>query len=208
MKLIEMKVETYLEELASKSPAPGGGSVSAVSGAQGIGLAIMVMRLTLGKEKYADSQQLCEEKIAEASMLLEAFENAIDEDTQAYNKVSEAFRMPKSSDEEKAKRSLEIRKATLEATEVPFKIMKLAAKSILLLKEINGKVNNNAASDLGVAADTLWAAFRGAWLNVKINLPGLKDESKEKYFKEEANKLFEHTAETTSSIYCEIEERI
>ena len=177
MKLVDMTVRDYLDLLKSDAPAPGGGSVSALSAAQGVGLVAMVADLTIGREKYAEYEQVCKEAKEEALKLYEALVAAIDEDTEAFNKVSAAYKMPKDTDEQKAARSAAIREANVGATEVPFETLKLCLAGLKVTETMVGKSNPNAASDLGVAALNLMAGIRGAWLNVKINLPGIKDEA-------------------------------
>ena len=113
MKLAEMKVNEYLDVLKSDAPAPGGGSASALAAAQGVGLVCMVCDLTLGKEKYAEHQEVCTEAKEKAADLYSKLVAAIDKDTEAFNLVSAAFKMPKGTDEEKAARSKAIADGTL-----------------------------------------------------------------------------------------------
>ena len=172
-----MTVNDYLDLLKSDAPAPGGGSVSALSAAQGVGLVAMVADLTIGREKYAEYEEVCKAAKEEALKLYSAFAEGIDKDTEAFNKVSAAYKLPKNTDEEKAARSAAIREANIGATEVPFETVKLCLEGLKVTETMVGKSNPNAASDLGVAALNLMAGIRGAWLNVKINLPGIKDEA-------------------------------
>ncbi len=176
MKLVDLTVKDYLDVLKSDAPAPGGGSVSALSAAQGVGLVAMVADLTIGKEKYAEYEEVCKAAKEEALKLYAALVEGIDKDTEAFNKVSAAYKMPKESDEEKAARSAAIRAANVGATEVPFETVNLCLEGLKITETMVGKSNPNAASDLGVAALNLLAGIKGAWLNVKINLPGIKDE--------------------------------
>ena len=177
MKLVDMTVKDYLDLLKSEAPAPGGGSVSALSAAQGVGLVAMVADLTIGREKYAEYEEVCKVAKEEALKLYSAFIEGIDKDTEAFNKVSAAYKLPKNTDEEKAARSAAIREANVGATEVPFETVKLCLDGLKITETMVGKSNPNAASDLGVAALNLLSGIRGAWLNVKINLPGIKDEA-------------------------------
>ena len=177
MKLVDMTVKDYLDLLKSDAPAPGGGSVSALSAAQGVGLVAMVADLTIGREKYAEYEEVCKVAKEEALKLYSAFIEGIDKDTEAFNKVSAAYKMPKDTDEQKAERSAAIREANVGATEIPFETVELCLAGLKVTETMVGKSNPNAASDLGVAALNLMAGIRGAWLNVKINLPGIKDEA-------------------------------
>ena len=172
-----MTVKDYLDLLKSDAPAPGGGSVSALSAAQGVGLVAMVADLTIGREKYAEYEEVCKVAKEEALKLYSAFIEGIDKDTEAFNKVSAAYKLPKNTDEEEAARSAAIREANVGATEVPFETVKLCLDGLKITETMVGKSNPNAASDLGVAALNLLSGIRGAWLNVKINLPGIKDEA-------------------------------
>ena len=172
-----MTVKDYLDLLKSDAPAPGGGSVSALSAAQGVGLVAMVADLTIGREKYAEYEEICKAAKEEALKLYAELVAGIDKDTEAFNKVSAAYKLPKNTDEEKAARSAAIREANVGATEVPFETVKLCLEGLKITETMVGKSNPNAASDLGVAALNLLAGIRGAWLNVKINLPGIKDEA-------------------------------
>lgn len=177
MKLIDLKLNEYLDILLSDAPAPGGGSVSALAGAQAAALIGMVCDLTIGKEKYADCQEICEDAKEKIEDLYKGFAEAIDKDTDAFNLVATAFKMPKSTDEEKAARKRAIAAGTLEATKVPFSVMEMAAEGLKVAEAMYGNFNSNAASDFGVAVLNLMTCMKGAWLNVKINLPGVKDEN-------------------------------
>ncbi len=204
MKLIDMQVKEYLDVLKSDAPAPGGGSVSALAGAQGAALFIMVADLTIGKEKYADWQEVCKAAKEKGAALYEELTAAVDKDTEAFNLVSAAFKMPKETDEEKAARKQAIADGTLVATEVPFRTMQLGYEGLMTARTMIGKSNPNAASDLGVAILNLTACIKGAWLNVKINLPGVKDEAKAKYYAQEGQKMFDEADKIASSLYNEV----
>lgn len=204
MKLVEMKVNEYLDVLKSDAPAPGGGSVSALAGAQGVGLFMMVCDLTLGKEKFADYQEICAQAKKDGAKLYEELVEAIDKDTEAFNLVSAAFKMPKATDEEKSARSKAIAEGTLVATEVPFRSMELAFDGLLIAQKLEGKSNPNAASDLGVAVLNLMSCIKGAWLNVKINLPGVKDESIAKAFVEKGEKIITEAEAIEKELYGKI----
>ena len=132
LKLIDMQVKEYLEVLKSDAPAPGGGSVSALAGAQGVGLFMMVADLTIGKEKYADCQDICREAKEKGMALYEELVASVDKDTDAFNLIADAFKMPKETDEEKAARRKAIADGTLVATQVPFRTMQLGYEGLNL----------------------------------------------------------------------------
>lgn len=208
MKLIDMQVKEYLEVLKSDAPAPGGGSVSALAGAQGVALFTMVAELTLGKEKYADDQEICRKAKERGASLYAELVESVDRDTEAFNLVSAAFKMPKETEEEKAARKQAIADGTLAATEVPFHTMELGYEGLMLAKSMIGRSNPNAASDLGVAILNLTGCIKGAWLNVKINLPGVKDEEKARLFEEQGQKMFDEADAIAHDLYNQVAESL
>lgn len=190
MKLVDMKITEFLDVLKSDAPAPGGGSASALSGAQGCALLMMVADLTLGKEKYRDFEEICLQAKKKGQSLYEELRESVDRDTEAFNLISAAFKLPKNTDEEKAVRKAAIADGTLTATEVPFNTMKLGFEALKLVESLVGKSNPNCSSDLGVGALHLKACIEGSWLNVKINLPGVKNEEKAAYFEKEGRSMY------------------
>ena len=208
MKLIDLKLSEYLDVLISDEPAPGGGSVSALAGAQGAALMSMVCDLTIMKKKYADVHEFCGEMKKEAEQLYRDLSAAIDKDTDAYNLVAAAFKMPKETDEEKAARKLAIADGTLEATKVPFSVMQMAMKGLELADKLYGHFNTNCASDYGVGVLNFMACIRGAWLNVKINLPGVKDEAFAKAAEAEGKEIMAKGEEIARRLYAKIEEEL
>lgn len=203
MQLADMTTKDYLKLLASDAPAPGGGSVSALSAAQGAALTAMVCDLTIPKEKYAAFRETCEQVKRDILSVLDELIVAIDKDTEAYNKVSAAFKMPKETEEQKVARSAAIREATVEATKVPYRTMELCLAGLSITQRAVGRSNPNAASDLGVAALNLLAGLKGAYLNVKINLPGIKDEETRASFAAAAA-MAEEAEQKAAGIYEEV----
>ena len=173
--LIEKSVTSFLDELASNSPAPGGGSVAALSGALGGALTSMVCNLTIGKKKYLDVEADMKNVLRQSEDLRRRFTVLIDKDTHAFNKVMEAFSLPKETDDQKALRSAAIQEATKEAALVPLEVMKHVIDGLALAKTVAEKGNANSASDAGVSAIMLGAAMEGAALNVQINLSSIQD---------------------------------
>lgn len=165
----------FLDELASSTPAPGGGSVAALAGALGAALTSMVCNLTIGKKKYL-AVEVEMKKILKASEDLRAqFTTLIDKDTEAFNKVMEAFSLPKENDAQKALRDAAIAAATKEATMVPLEVMKHCIDALALAQKVAADGNKNSVSDAGVSALMLHAGCEAAALNVRINLNGLSD---------------------------------
>src|SRR5438552_5812905 len=174
--LVKMDVREFCNETLSDSPAPGGGSVAALMGALGASLGGMVANLSAGKRGWDDKLEYFSDWAVKAQQLKDELLSLVDEDTAAFNKVMDAFALPKESAEEKAARSTAIEQATKYAAEVPLKVMETASKSYELLTEMAEKGNPASASDVGVGALATRACIEGAALNVKINLAQLKDE--------------------------------
>lgn len=177
MKLVDHTITGFIDVLASEAPAPGGGSAAALEGAIGIALTKMVGSLTLGKKGYEDHQAFAEQMMKDAEALKKDFVDVIDRDTEAFNAVSAVFSMPKETDEHKAARKEAMQAALKGCTKTPFEMMEFALAALELTEKAIDKTNTNAASDLGVAALSLKAAVQGAWLNVLINVGGIKDEA-------------------------------
>ncbi|MDC7242814.1 MAG: cyclodeaminase/cyclohydrolase family protein [Sphaerochaetaceae bacterium] len=177
MKLANLKVTEFLDELGSSSPAPGGGSVAALSGATGASLVTMVGALTTKKKKFKaleeTEQKTYQEKIEFYQRAKISFQNYIDEDTAAFNEVMKAFKMPKITDEDKDLRFKSIELATVGCIKVPLEVANLALLCLNEMEYIINNSNRNTTSDQGVAILSFFTAFEGAIMNVKINLPGL-----------------------------------
>ncbi len=177
--------EDFLLELSSASPTPGGGAVAAMSAAQGFALLSMVAALTLKSKKYQEHWDVVRPIHAEAKSGLQNAMELIEKDSQAFDKVMDAFKMPKETDEEKAARREAIQNALKEAALVPLEVMRLVSKGIDYALVLAEHGNKNAISDVGSAAYQFHAALFGAELNVLINLASVKDvEFNEKLQKE------------------------
>lgn len=174
--LASKRVNEFIDDVSSQSPAPGGGSVAALSAALGAALTAMVCRLTIGKKKYEAVQDEMMQILGQADELKAKMTRLIDQDTEAFNAVMRAFGMPKESESEKQQRSAAIQDATRQATLVPLEVMKLAEQALGLAATVAEKGNVNSISDAGVAALVLAAGCEGAAYNVRINLATLKDE--------------------------------
>jgi glutamate formiminotransferase/formiminotetrahydrofolate cyclodeaminase len=173
--LAKLNVREFCNETLSDSPAPGGGSVAALMGALGASLGGMVANLSAGKRGWDDQLAYFSNWAVRAQQLKDQLLSLVDEDTAAFNKVMDAFALPKESPEEKAARAAVIEEATKRAAEVPLKVMETASKSYELLGEMADKGNPASVSDAGVGALATRACIEGAALNVRINLGQLKD---------------------------------
>ena len=179
MKLVELDVLKFLDVVDSNSPAPGGGSVSALASSLGASLARMVAHLSFGKKKYeALSDDVKAKFVANFDELLKIkneLNDLIDRDSEAYNTVMAAYKLPKETDEEKAARNVEIQKSLKYAIQTPYDIVVLSGKAISLLGEILANGNQNAITDIGVGTMLLMVGLEGGILNVKVNLTSIED---------------------------------
>jgi len=174
--LRSMRMDKFLQTLASGSPTPGGGSAACLSGAMGAALGAMVSRLTLGKKGYESVQSLFEEKARLFDELRSKLTLAIDLDADAYEDVMKAFKLPKENEEERTLRTQRIQSAYKHAAEIPLVTVELCGKVIDELLVIGRKCNKNAVSDVAVGLQAAYSGMVGAALNVEINLSAIKDE--------------------------------
>ncbi len=170
-------LQVYLDDAASKKPAPGGGSVSACAGALGAALVGMVCNLTRGREKFADVETEIVTLVEAAEAARARLEQLLQEDTTAYNGVIAAYKMPKETAEEQAARTAAIQAGLIVAADVPLEICRVAVEVCRLAKVAAGIGNPQAVTDAGIGAILGEAAVVGAALNVKINLGSIKDEA-------------------------------
>ncbi len=175
--LVDMTLVEFADETASESPAPGGGSIAAYMGALGASLGGMVANLSSHKRGWDDRWEEFSNHAEKAKHYQTRLLKMVDEDTNAFNKIMDAFGLPKKSDEEKAIRSKAIQDATKYATEVPFETMKLCFESMQVMKAMAENGNPNSVTDAGVGAIAARAGVLGAFLNVKINAAELADKS-------------------------------
>ncbi|WNZ95147.1 cyclodeaminase/cyclohydrolase family protein [Streptococcus iniae] len=209
MALVDLTLTDFAQVLGSDAPAPGGGSVTKhYQQANGISLTKMVCELTIGKKKYEEFQDVIKGVHQEAQELQTELLVAIDKDTEAFNLVSAVFDLPKETDDDKAKRRKAMQNALKEATKSPFSMMKKILTALETTEKAVGKSNTNVASDLGVAALNLKAGLQGAWLNVLINLSGIKDEAFVSEYRDNGQKLLEKGSQLADSIYSDVLKRL
>lgn len=173
--LVDMTCKAFAEETASESPAPGGGSISAYMGALAAALGTMVANLSAHKPGWDERWEEFGRQAEAGQKHLKTLLALVDEDTDAFNRIMDAFKMPKGTDAEKAARSQAIQDATLYATQVPLRTMEAASAVFPLLRSMAATGNPASVSDAGVGALAARSAVLGAWLNVRINAAGLKD---------------------------------
>ena len=173
--LVDLSVEEFSQVLGSDSPAPGGGSVAALSGTLGADLVSMVCRLSISKKGFESFESELEEIFDNAQALSKSLLKRIDLDTEAFNGVMAGFKMPKETDDEKAARRDAVQAAYKEAVQSPLGIARECLAVLRLAENLGGKSNPNTLSDLGVASQQAYAGLAGAIMNVNINLPSIKD---------------------------------
>lgn len=185
MKLVDMTLIDFSKEVESNEPAPGGGSVAAYVSNLGVALARMMANLTVTKKKFKELPENEKNDYMHAFNSLETFYtnliDMVDKDTEVFNKVMSAYKMPKETEEEVEKRSAAIYKATLEATEMPFEASQMAFEALNILPKLIKNGNKNAISDLASGIYLLEAGMNCSILNVKINAAGLLPEDAKKF---------------------------
>lgn len=210
--LINMSLKDFGELLASKEPAPGGGSVAALAGMMGASLAMMVINLSVGKKSYEALDENIKKEMAESLGKLEAAKARlaalVDEDTDAFNEFMYAVKLPKTTDAEKETREKEMLKAQERTIAVPFETCKKCLEVLQAGIVVSEHGNKNAASDAGVSALFAYAGLEGAVLNVKINLPGIPDGEKKAALEAEICKIQNMGAEIKERILKTVTTRI
>lgn len=189
MILTDLTVKGFLAETAGQEPVPGGGSISALNGSIAAALAEMVANLTIGKKKYVEVEAEMQTIATEAATIQKELVLDIDRDSDAYNKVFAAFKLPKETEEEKAVRSAQIQEMTKYAASVPMEVARRVHSLLPLIEAVVAKGNQNAITDGCVAMMCARTAIIGALLNVRINLTSIKDEDFVKTHTEEANAI-------------------
>lgn len=199
-KLVDLTVKGFVEETASESPAPGGGSISATMGAMGVALGTMVANLSAHKPGWDERWKEFSDWAEKGKQYQEQLVHLIDEDTNAFNKIMDALGMPKGSEAEKAARKEAIQAATLYATEVPAHVMQLCYDSMEVAEAMAEIGNPNSVTDAAVGALAARAGVRGAFLNVRINAAGLEDKERVAKFIADGEKLCKLAEEREAKI--------
>jgi methenyltetrahydrofolate cyclohydrolase len=174
--LADLSVADFLDQLASGAPTPGGGAAAALAGALGAALGSMVCQLTLGKQEFAAVAAEAQRLLDESEAARAALEFAIEADAGAYTRVVAAYRLPRSTDQERARRKHAIHEATIEATREPLEAARVSGRVLDLCEKLVDASNPRVRSDIAVGALLARAALEGAATNVEINLPALGDD--------------------------------
>lgn len=204
-RLVSMNLTDFVNETASESPAPGGGSISAAMGAMGVALGTMVANLSSHKKGWDDRWEEFSNHAEKGKKLQNELLALIDEDTHAFNAIMEAFSLAKNSPEEKEIRKTAIQKATLNAIEIPLKTMQTAFEGFELIQQMVKTGNPNSVSDAGVGALAIRSCIMGAWLNVKINASSFEDKSVVNNILEKGQNIINNTIGTEAGILEEID---
>lgn len=207
-KLVHMDLASFADETASESPAPGGGSISAYVGSLGVSLATMVANLSSHKRGWDQRWEEFSSWAEKGQEIKNKLLNLVDEDTVAFNRIMEAYSLPKGSEEERRQRTQAIQDATKYAIEIPFKVMELSLRSMEVIYSMALNGNPNSVTDAGVGALCARTAVLGAFMNVKINASGYSDKGYVESILKEGNKIKESALDWENKIIQLVEEKI
>jgi glutamate formiminotransferase/formiminotetrahydrofolate cyclodeaminase len=207
-RLIRMDLRAFADETASESPAPGGGSISAYVGSLGAALGTMVANLSAGKRGWEDKINLFSDFAAQGQHVKDTLLTLVDEDTNAFNKIMNAFGLPKGTEEEKKARTQAIEDATKYACEIPFKVMETAYSILPMLAAMVEQGNPNSITDAGVGVLCVKTAVRGAYFNVLVNAQGLKDRAFAEDIKSRAKQILDKNHAEADALVAKVEAAI
>jgi formiminotetrahydrofolate cyclodeaminase len=207
-KLAKMNIKMFLDELASSSPAPGGGSVAALSGALGAALSSMVCNLTRGKQGYEAAQDEIKEILQRSENLRKQLIELIDKDTEAFNKVIEALKMPKETTDQKEQRQHTMQNAFKHAADVPLETARKCMQILDVARILAEKGNKNSISDAAVSALMAQTGLQAAMLNVRINLCSIKDTEYLQKVTTELDELLRNAMEKSAEILGMVEKSL
>ncbi|WP_434510707.1 cyclodeaminase/cyclohydrolase family protein [Desulfitobacterium sp. AusDCA] len=206
--MLESSAKDFVTALSSKEPIPGGGGASAYVGSIGMALGVMVGNLTVGKKKYADVEDDVKALMEKGERIIERFQALVAEDAEAFYPLSQAYGLPKNTEEEIKIKEETLQKALVKATLVPLEIARCCAEGIDLQEEMAQKGTRIAISDVGVGVIFLKAALEGAKLNVFINTKIMKDQDLKLKIESELNALCTTYTAKTDRIYAEVQNSI
>lgn len=201
-------VKEFLEVLSSKQPVPGGGGASALAGALGTALGLMVGNLTIGKKKYAAVETEIIQMMRRLAVMQEEMVHLVDEDARVFAPLAAAYGLPSGTEEEKLHKEKVMEENLLEASLVPLKVMELTTEILEILKELEQKGSVMAVSDVGVAVQFIRTSLTGAVMNVYINTKAMKDKKKAQEINEKAGLLLSEGTKVADKIYDNVLERL
>ena len=212
MKLVEMTVEDFSKIVDSNSPAPGGGSVSALASNIGVSLARMMANLSFGKKKYEALEEGIRiefiDKFNKLGDIREELLKLVDKDTESFEEYMKAIKMPKDTQQEIEDRKAAIKYATVYSIEIPFKTASISLESLEMIGYIVNYGNQNAITDIGGGTLLIYSGIEGAILNVKVNLLGLDDENMINEYKSKCNELLEKANQIKDNIISNIHSKL
>lgn len=206
--LLDSSLRQFFDQTASESPAPGGGSVSAMVGAVGVALGTMVANLSAQKPGWEKNVSYFSTWASQGQHIKDQLALLIDEDTHAFNQIMEAIRLPKNTEQEKSFRNQKLHDATQNAIEVPLKVMKICFGGFELMRQMEERGNPNSLSDVGVGVACLHTAITGAYMNVLINCKDFSDTAYVTMVKSEAESLFQRATEENDLLRAKIFKRL
>lgn len=198
--LMDQTLSGFADEAAARQSTPGGGAISAYVGALGAAMGAMAARFTEGRKGFEEHAEALAVEIGRLDEVRLQLQELVDADAAAFDKVTTAYGLPKSSDDEKAARRAAIQQALVAAMQPPLEACRAAVAGLEVLDSLRGHVNKHLASDVAVGAYALAAAFRGASINVLINLAGIKDTAIREKVSEEGGALAEKVTRLESTI--------
>jgi formiminotetrahydrofolate cyclodeaminase len=203
-----MNIKMFLDELASSSSAPGGGSVAALSGALGAALSSMVCNLTRGKQGYEEAQDEIKEILQRSEELRKQLTELIDKDTEAFNEVMKALKMPKETDDQKEHRRYAMQTAFKHAADVPLETARKCTQILDVARIVAEKGNKNSISDAAVSALMAQTGLQAAMLNVRINLCSIKDTEYVQKVSTELDELLQNAMQKSAEILGIVEKSL
>lgn len=201
----DLTVSTFLEELSSKKPTPGGGGAAALGGAQGVALGEMVINLTLGKKKYADVEEEMQLLLVRLEEIRAEFLRLADEDARVFAPLAAAYGLPSGTEEEKKHKEEVLETHLLAASLIPKTVMEQAVEAIKIMDILAQKGSRLAVSDVGVGVSFLRTALLGAKMNVSINTKFMKQRETARQLDQEASALAETGRKLSDEIYANVE---
>ena len=200
----EHTIQEYLDVLSSKAPVPGGGGASALAGALGGALGMMVANLTIGKKKYADVEEDMKQYLEELQGIRDDFIRLADEDAIVFAPLSAAYSLPSATEEEKAYKDEVMEKNLLAASLVPIRIMEKTGRTLEILEALVSKGSRLAVSDVGVAVAFVRAALLGAVMNVYINTKSMKNREKAEELNQYSERMIAEGSAHSDAIYEQV----
>lgn len=204
----EEQIAEFMNALGSSAATPGGGASAALTAAQGVSLISMVCALTVGKEKFAEYETLNQEMLEKTKKMQQQCLEGMDKDAIAFHEMIAVYKMPKGTEEEQEVRRVAQEKALKTCTIPPMELMEIAYEGLYCILAVLGKSNENAVSDLGVAASCFQSALDSSWLNVVINLKGIKDKEFCEKYRSRGKELQEKGSKLATETYNMVLEQI